>query len=136
MTAKTWILLAGILGAAGVALGAFGAHSLPGLLAGWQLDDAEITKRLDTFEKGVRYQMYHVLALFGVGLWAWQRPSVALNVAGVAFVVGILLFSGLLYAIVFTGIKPLGAVVPLGGTAFIVGWLAIAVAAWRLTLAD
>jgi uncharacterized membrane protein YgdD (TMEM256/DUF423 family) len=136
MTAKTWILLAGILGAAGVALGAFGAHSLPGLLSGWQLDDAEIAKRLDTFEKGARYQMYHVLALLAVGLLALHRPAAALNVAGVAFVLGILIFSGLLYAIVFTGIKPLGAIVPLGGTALIVGWIALAVAGWQWTLPE
>jgi uncharacterized membrane protein YgdD (TMEM256/DUF423 family) len=129
---KTWIVLAGILGAVGVGVGAFGAHALPGLLSSWQLDDTEVAKRMDTFEKGVRYQMYHVLALLAVGLLTLHKPCPALTAAGVAFTVGIILFSGLLYAMVLTGIKPLGAVVPIGGTAFIVGWVALAVAGWHM----
>jgi uncharacterized membrane protein YgdD (TMEM256/DUF423 family) len=131
--AKTWIVLAGILGATGVAVGAFGAHSLPGLLSHWQLEEQEVAKRLDTFEKGVRYQMYHVLALLVVGLLALHRTGPALTTAGVSYVAGILIFSGLLYAIVLTGVKPLGAIVPLGGMAFIVGWIALAVAGWQFT---
>ena len=116
-----------------VALGAFGAHGLPGLLSDWQLEEQEIVKRLDTFEKGVRYQMYHVLALLAVGIVALHRPATALTVAGMGFLVGILIFSGLLYAIVLTGVKPLGAVVPVGGLALIAGWIAVAVAGWQIT---
>jgi uncharacterized membrane protein YgdD (TMEM256/DUF423 family) len=115
-------------------MGAFGAHALPGLLAGWRLDDAEVTKRMDTFEKGVRYQMYHVLALLAVGLLTLHKPCGALTAAGVCFTVGIVLFSGLLYVIVFTGIKPLGAVVPIGGVSLIAGWVAMAVAGWFLVV--
>jgi uncharacterized membrane protein YgdD (TMEM256/DUF423 family) len=131
---KTWIVLAGILGAVGVGVGAFGAHSLPGVLSSWRLDDTEVAKRMDTFEKGVRYQMYHVLALLAVALLTLHKPCGALTTAGVCFTVGIVLFSGLLYAIVLTGIKPLGAVVPIGGTAFIVGWVAVAVAGWFMVV--
>jgi uncharacterized membrane protein YgdD (TMEM256/DUF423 family) len=133
MTARTWILLAGIFGGLGVAIGAFGAHSLPGLLSSWQLDTEEIDRRLVTFEKGARYQMYHALALLAVGLLALHRPTPALTVAGLSFLVGIVLFSGLLYAIVFSGVKILGAFVPIGGLAFIVGWIAVAVAGWQMS---
>jgi uncharacterized membrane protein YgdD (TMEM256/DUF423 family) len=133
---KTWIVLAGILGAVGVGVGAFGAHSLPGLLSSWQLDDAEIAKRMDTFEKGVRYQMYHALALLAVGLLTLHKPCGALSAAGVCFTVGMVLFSGLLYAIVLTGLRWLGAVVPIGGTAFIAGWVALAVAGWYMVAAE
>jgi uncharacterized membrane protein YgdD (TMEM256/DUF423 family) len=106
------------------------------MLSGRDLDEAEIAKRMNTFEKGVRYQMYHVLALLAVGLLALHRPSAALTTAGVSFTAGIFLFSGLLYAIVLTGIKPLGAAVPIGGTAFIVGWAAVAVAGWQMVNAE
>jgi uncharacterized membrane protein YgdD (TMEM256/DUF423 family) len=132
MTARTWILLAGIFGALGVAIGAFGAHALPELLASWRLNAEEIAKRLDTFEKGARYQMYHALALLAIGMLTAHKPAPALTVAGAGFVFGILLFSGLLYAIALTGLKPLGAIVPIGGTAFIVGWIALAVASLRM----
>lgn len=132
MTARTWILLAGIFGALGVAIGAFGAHALPDLLASWRLNAEEISKRLDTFERGVRYQMYHALALLAVGLLAMHQPARALTVAGTGFAVGILLFSNLLYAIVLTGIKPLGVIAPIGGMAFIVGWIALSVTSWQM----
>ncbi len=101
--------------------GAFGAH--------W-LADRLSPKDLDTFEIAVRYQMYHALALVLVGIMATQRSSIWLNIAGAAFLIGVLLFSGLLYALVASGVKVLGAIVPLGGMAMIAGWIALAAAAW------
>jgi uncharacterized membrane protein YgdD (TMEM256/DUF423 family) len=105
-----------ILGLLAVALGAFGAHALEGRLT---------AEELATFETAVRYQMYHALALVAVaGLMKRRSPGTEL--AGGAFLVGILLFSGSLYLLVLTGESWLGAVTPLGGLAYLAGWLALA----------
>lgn len=106
----------------GVALGAFGAHALkarlsPDMLAVW--------------ETGVRYQLVHALALLAVA-WATTRwPGGAVQASGWLFVAGTLLFSGSLYALALTGVRGLGAVTPLGGAAWIVGWALLAWGAWR-----
>ncbi len=106
-----------------VMLGAFGAHALREQLS------ADL---LSTFETGVRYHVYHALALFVVVL-ALARGYDAgwATLAGWLFMAGILLFSGSLYVLAITGVRWLGAVTPFGGLAFIAGWLALAVAAWR-----
>jgi uncharacterized membrane protein YgdD (TMEM256/DUF423 family) len=78
--------------------------------------------------------MYHVLALLATGILALHRPSRSLVVASAAFTFGTLIFSGCLYVLVLSGVKILGAVVPLGGLGMIVGWLALAVAVWRMKL--
>lgn len=116
---RNWIVLGGLFGGLAVITGAFGAHGLEGRLE---------AKDLQTYEVAVRYQMYHSLALVLVGLLA-QHPSRLLSLAGSMFALGILLFSGLLYALVFTGITRLGMIVPLGGLAFIAGWFLLAAAA-------
>ena len=110
----------GVLGAVfallGVALGAFGAHGLRGILT---------ANELATFETGVRYQMYHALALLLVSLRLRTAPT-ALNVlAAWAFTAGIVVFSGSLYTLVLAGQPWMGAVTPIGGVAFLVGWLAL-----------
>lgn len=116
-------MLGALFGALGVAAGAFGAHALRAQLE---------PRLLEVFETGVRYQMYHALAVFAAA-WLWQQTeALAAQVAGWAFVVGILLFSGSLYAMVFTGVRAFGAVTPLGGAAFIIGWVALAISAARL----
>jgi uncharacterized membrane protein YgdD (TMEM256/DUF423 family) len=105
----------------GVGLGAFAAHGLKSVL------DAPA---LATFETGVRYQMYHALALLAA---AWAQPVWPGRLAaasGWLFVAGILIFSGTLYAIVLTQARWLGAVTPLGGLALLGGWLCLALAAW------
>ncbi|HET7363500.1 MAG TPA: DUF423 domain-containing protein [Burkholderiales bacterium] len=105
-----------------VALGAFAAHGLKS-----RLDPA----MLATFETGVRYHMYHALALLAVG-WACMRwPGTAANASGWLFVAGTVLFSGSLYALALTGTRWLGAITPFGGVAFLAGWLCLAWAAWR-----
>jgi uncharacterized membrane protein YgdD (TMEM256/DUF423 family) len=108
-----------------VAAGAFGAHALRASLS------ADL---LDTFETGVRYQMYHALALLAVGL-IMARFSLGgsswLPAAGWLFVAGTLLFSGSLYLLALTGVRQLGAITPLGGVAFLLGWAALAIGVWR-----
>jgi uncharacterized membrane protein YgdD (TMEM256/DUF423 family) len=114
---KTFLLLASILGALAVALGAFGAHALEGRLS------ADL---LSIYETGVRYHFYHALALLGVVavLSRWPDSGAAVA-AGWLFVIGIVIFSGSLYVLAFTGIRWMGAITPIGGVAFIAGWLCL-----------
>ena len=128
---SSFLPIASLLAAAGVFLGAFGAHVLPDLLAARELSDSDLSNLSEIFETAVRYQMYHALALFGVGLSRLSQKSRLSVVAGVSFLTGIFIFSGGLYVLVFSGVKILGAVVPLGGAAFIVGWIALAFASLR-----
>jgi uncharacterized membrane protein YgdD (TMEM256/DUF423 family) len=111
-----------VLGAIGVAAGAFGAHALRSRLA---------PDMLAVFETGVRYHLMHALALLAVGWAAARWPSPAVTAAGWLFVAGILLFSGSLYALALSGVRAIGLVTPVGGLAFILGWIALAWAAWR-----
>lgn len=106
----------------GVALGAFAAHALKTRMA------ADL---LITFEVGVRYQMYHALALLAVGFAYTRWPGSVLAASGWLFAAGTLLFSGSLYLLALTGMRSLGAVTPFGGLAFLVGWLCFAWAAWK-----
>jgi uncharacterized membrane protein YgdD (TMEM256/DUF423 family) len=119
---RLFFIMGAISALIGVAAGAFGAHSLRGRL------DADM---LTIFEVGVRYQLYHALALLAVA-WAQTRWPGSLAVAsGWLFVIGTLLFSGSLYLLSLTGIRWLGAITPLGGLAFLGGWLCLALAVWR-----
>ncbi len=118
--AQAFIILAGLLGAAAVGLGAFGAHGLKSRLS---------PDRLQTFETGARYQVYHALALLGTALLVFRSPGTLLSIAGWLFVAGILLFSGSLYLLVFSGKRFWGAITPLGGLCFIAGWLCLALSA-------
>lgn len=120
---KTFIMLACLLGGLAVALGAFGAHALEGRLS---------ARDLATYETAVRYQFYHALALIAVVvvLGRWPQATAAIA-AGWLFVAGIVIFSGSLYVLVFSGIRWLGAITPIGGVAMIAGWITLAWAAWR-----
>lgn len=116
-----FVSLGALLALAGVAAGAFGAHALrdrlePGLL--------------QVFETAVRYQLVHALALLFTGAHARSAPRGGATLAGWLFVAGIVVFSGSLYALVFTGVRAWGAVTPLGGLCFMAGWLALAIASW------
>ena len=132
---KLWLLLGALLGGLAVALGAFGAHGLEGALharqASGEVTDAEVVKRLANWETAARYQMFHALALLAVGLLAARRCGKSINVAGAAFTLGVLIFSGCLYALVLTGHTWLGRVVPIGGTLLILGWICLAAAICR-----
>ncbi len=113
--------LAAAFGALAVALGAFASHAMRARLP---------ADHLRTFETAVTYQMYHALALMGVGLMVERFGSVLLSLAGWLFVVGILLFAGSLYMLAATRIRLFGMVTPFGGIAFIVGWLALFLVPW------
>ena len=122
MPTLNWFAAGAVTGAIAVMLGAFGAHALR----------ARVSEQLlNVFEIGVRYQMYHALALLAVG-WAITRwPGPATNAAGWLFLAGIVIFSGSLYLMTLTGARWLGAITPLGGLCLIAGWIALAVAALR-----
>ncbi|MFV9655358.1 DUF423 domain-containing protein [Pseudomonas sp. NY15366] len=121
--ARLWLLLSAFAGFTGVALGAFAAHGLKNRLT---------PEYLAVFQTGTHYQLIHALALFGVGLLALHMPGRLVNLAGGAFAVGILLFSGSLYLLTLSGIGKLGMITPFGGVAFLIGWLCLGLAAWRL----
>jgi uncharacterized membrane protein YgdD (TMEM256/DUF423 family) len=119
---RLFVTLGAVLAGVGVALGAFGAHALRGRLT---------PELLEVYEVGVRYQLYHALALLAVGWAASRWPGGAVGAAGWLFVSGIVLFSGSLYALSLSGVRQLGAITPLGGVAFLAGWLALAWGVWR-----
>ena len=117
---RLWVTVGAVNAFLAVAAGAFGAHGLrsrvePELIA--------------VFETGARYHMYHALGLIAVGFLAPQRPAAAW--AGWCMLTGIALFSGSLYALTLTGARQLGAITPLGGVAFLGGWILLALAAAR-----
>ena len=120
---RIFLLLAAFAGFTGVALGAFAAHGLKARLS---------AEYLAVFQTGVHYQLVHALALFGVALLLQRLPSGLLQAAGSLFALGILLFSGSLYLLTLSGIGKLGMITPLGGLAFLAGWLCLGLAAWRL----
>ena len=121
--ARQFVLFGAVLGFFAVALGAFGAHALA----------SRVEERLlQVFETGVRYHFYHALALFGVAFAVDRFPqSGAAVYAGWLFVAGIFIFSGSLYTMTFTGMRWLGAITPIGGVAFLAGWLLLAYAALK-----
>ena len=114
---RVFAMAGAVLGLVAVALGAFGAHALRSRVA---------PELVATFETGVRYHVYHALALFACA-WAMDRwPSPQVVWAGGLFVTGIVLFSGSLYLLTLTGARWWGAVTPLGGLAFLAGWVCLA----------
>jgi len=122
---KLFVVMGALAMALGVILGAFGAHGLkdklePAMLAVWHT--------------GVEYHMYHALGLILLGLLAGQFPALTgIRTAGWLLLAGMVLFSGSLYLMALTGVRWLGAITPLGGTAFILGWLWLA---WSLLRAS
>jgi len=118
---RIFFLFGSVSGFIGVALGAFAAHGLKGRLG---------PDMLAILEVGVRYQMYHALALLAVAWAATRWPGNIVTAAGWLFVAGTVIFSGSLYLLSITGMRWLGAITPLGGIAFLAGWLCLAWAAW------
>jgi uncharacterized membrane protein YgdD (TMEM256/DUF423 family) len=119
MDGRTIVAFGAALGALAVAIGAFGAHGLR---------DMVTPDQLQVFETGVRYHFYHALALVLVGVFALATSTGATGAAW-SFVAGIAIFSGSLYVMTLTGVRWLGAITPIGGVAFIVGWVLFARAA-------
>lgn len=120
---RLWLLLSAFAGFSGVAMGAFAAHGLKSRLS---------ADYLAVFQTGTHYQLIHALALLGVAILAPIAPGRLVNLAGGFFAVGIVLFSGSLYALTLSGIAKLGIITPFGGLAFLAGWACLGVAAWRM----
>ncbi len=117
---KFVLITAAALGALSVIIGAFGAHALQATL--------ESQGRIDTFETAVKYQFYHTLALLLIGLLMFRVQDKLLDYSALSMMGGILIFSGSLYILCLSGIRWLGAVTPLGGLLFIVGWVLLLIA--------
>lgn len=122
MMVRVFLFAAALLAGLAVAGGAFASHALR---------DRFSDRALEIFETGVRYQMYHALALLVVGLLLSRAEAGQglLSAAGISFMAGVAVFSGSLYALSFSGVKILGAITPLGGAAFLIGWGCLAIAA-------
>lgn len=116
---RTFLFVGALAGAVGVGLGAFGAHGLRGRLA---------PDMLAVFETGVRYHLYHALAILLVAALAGRVDSRWIQIAGWCFTAGIVIFSGSLYVLAVTGVTMLGAITPIGGVAFLAGWACLLVA--------
>jgi uncharacterized membrane protein YgdD (TMEM256/DUF423 family) len=123
-SSRPWLVWAGVFGALGVALGAFGAHALRPILP---------LQVMTIFETAVRYHLLHALALLGCGVLLELHPGRArwLRWAAWGFAAGIVLFSGSLYALALTNQRWLGLVTPLGGIAWVLAWALLALAFWR-----
>lgn len=120
---QLWLLVGALYGFVGVALGAFGAHGLRARLS---------PEMLAIWKTAVEYQLYHALVLLVVGVWLRTVASATpLNVAGIGFTAGVLIFSGSLYALSLSGVRMLGAITPIGGLCLLLGWAALLVAAFR-----
>ena len=115
---STFVIVAAIMGFLGVAIGAFGAHSLA---AHFKANPSAEPN----FKTGVQYHFYHTLALLGVAWASGRWTSSLIPLAGWLFVLGIVLFAGSLYLLALTGNRKLGAITPLGGLAFLAGWLCL-----------
>src|SRR3954469_25695966 len=117
---RTFLLLGSVAAFLGVTLGAFGAHGLRGRLS---------PEMFAVFQTGVQYHLYHALALLIVGGIMSRMDGWLIQTAGWLFVAGIVLFSGSLYVLAISGITILGAITPIGGVAFLLGWACLAFAA-------
>jgi uncharacterized membrane protein YgdD (TMEM256/DUF423 family) len=118
---RLFLVLGAVSALLAVTLGAFAAHALRERLS---------PEMLSVFEVGVRYHMYHALALVGVAWASGRWPGGPVTAAGWLFVAGTVIFSGSLYLLSITGARWLGAITPVGGLAFLLGWAALAAAAW------
>ena len=117
-----WLMIGAIGAALAVSTGAFGAHILEPIVS---------ESVFITYQKAVRYQMYHSIGLIFVALISSQTPTKAVNIAGWCFLIGMVTFSGSLYLIVFSGFSWFGAITPIGGVLFIVGWISLAFSGFR-----
>lgn len=117
---KLFIIIGAINGFLAVALGAFGAHGLEGKLT---------EKQLATWEKAVDYQMFHTAAILATGLLMQKIQAASLTWAGWMFLVGIIIFSGSLYIYSTTSIRMFAMTTPIGGFAFLIGWVLLGIAA-------
>ncbi|WP_029612376.1 DUF423 domain-containing protein [uncultured Pseudomonas sp.] len=120
---RSFLMLAAFFGFTGVALGAFAAHGLKNRLS---------ADYLAIFHTGVSYQLVHALAILAVAMLSVHLPGRLIGWAGGLFAVGIMLFSGSLYALTLSGVSKLGIITPIGGVCFLAGWACLGLTAWRL----
>ena len=120
---KSYIVIGAILSAIGILFGAFGSHSLKSKLN---------PEQLMVFDIATRYLMYHAIGIFGTGILAYSVPESVVKTPVIFMLIGILLFSGSLYLISLKGFSKLGIITPIGGTAFIVSWVLLAVNIYKL----
>ena len=125
LTQKQVLLIAAALGFLGVALGAFGAHALKDILT--------VNRRLDTYELAVRYHFYHTFALFTVGMMMDKFSGSGFKLSAFLFLIGIVLFSGSLYALCLLNITMIAVITPIGGVFLIAGWATLFVAVFKAT---
>jgi len=123
MTQKLILSIAALCGALAVGLGAFGAHALKAKL--------EAVDRLSTYQTAVQYHFFHTIVLLIIGLLMYKIQSNWLNYSAYMMIAGLLFFSGSLYALCFSGVKWLGAITPIGGVFFILGWLFMFIAIYK-----
>ena len=119
---RTFIFIGSLAAALGVAFGAFGAHGLRNRLS---------PEMVAVFETAVRYEMYHALALLALAALMTRFDGYLFHIAGWSFTVGIVLFSGSLYALALGAPRAVGALTPIGGLAWIAAWLLFAFGVWR-----
>lgn len=140
MTGNGWMATGALSAGIAVICGAFAAHGLDKTLAEKYAGQTRVVtgeeipasrKYLGDFRTAAEYQMYHALGMLAVGALLMSNASTAANVAGWSFLIGTLLFSGSLYALVLTGVTKLGMITPIGGLLFIIGWAALAMAALK-----
>lgn len=142
MKPQNWFVCGALLAALGVVNGAFGAHLLPSKLPTIYAEkvieklppgglEELLHQRYGNYETAVRYQMYHAFGLMLLGVVAAQRKTKLWAITGFCFFFGTLVFSGFLYALVWTNLTILGAIVPIGGVLMIVGWLALALGVFQ-----
>ena len=136
-SAAKWIAVGAGLAMIGVGTGAFGAHGLQGYLESLAQSDPELAaRRMDNWETAAQYQLLHSIGLVLTGLVMARRPSQWLQAAAIALLMGVLLFSGLLYLLVLTERPVLGAFVPIGGVSMMVGWALLAVGTLKQPAAE
>ena len=131
---NNWIKVGALVAALGVVLGAFGAHGLDRLLTEKYAGETKVVmgqeittayKYLGDFKTAAHYQLIHALAIVLVGMQMAHRPRIMLKIAAWCFLLGVVLFSGSLYVLVLTDVTRLGAITPIGGILFVVGWIAL-----------
>jgi uncharacterized membrane protein YgdD (TMEM256/DUF423 family) len=122
MKNQSILILGTVFMALGVLLGAFGAHALKNIL---------VPEMLAVYKTGVEYQFYHAIGLLLIGVIGFHVKSKYIRWSGILISIGIILFSGSLYVLSISGIKAIGAITPIGGLAFVAGWIFLAVAIWK-----
>ena len=129
---SSWITIGASFGLLAVGFGAFGAHGLEEHFTKLaETDPALAVKRMANWQTAAQYQMHHSIAIVLAGLFMQIRSSRMAAFSALCFAIGIVIFSGCLYALVLSEVKVLGAVVPLGGVSFMVGWILLVMAAYR-----